>query len=187
VEREASGTKRGRDPLRSRESNAVGSAGGGRLMEIKDIRKLIELMRENDLTEFEMEDQGFRISLKRRAAEEGGQSVPAVTMPVPSATPAITPPSPPQPAPAEKKDEEADLIPIKAPMVGTFYRAPSPEADPFVSVGQEVEEDTVVCIIEAMKVMNEIKAETKGVIRKILVENATPVEFGQVLFLVEPR
>ncbi|MCX7900200.1 MAG: acetyl-CoA carboxylase biotin carboxyl carrier protein, partial [Methylocystis sp.] len=84
-------------------------------------------------------------------------------------------------------EAQANLIEIKSPMVGTFYRAPSPEAEPYVTVGKEVEEDTVVCIIEAMKVMNEIKAETKGVIRKILVENATPVEFGQPLFLVEPR
>lgn len=156
-------------------------------MEIEDIRKLIELMRENDLTEFEMEDQGFRISLKRGTAEVSNQSMATGTMPVPTAPPATPSQPPAQPGSVETKDEEGGLIPIKAPMVGTFYRASSPEADPFVSLGQEIEEDSVVCIIEAMKVMNEIKAETKGIIRKILVENATPVEFGQVLFLVEPR
>ena len=78
------------------------------------------------------------------------------------------------------------LVKIASPMVGTFYRASAPDADPFVSVGTEIEEDTVVCIVEAMKVMNEIKAEIRGVIRQILVENAAPVQFGQPLLLVEP-
>jgi acetyl-CoA carboxylase biotin carboxyl carrier protein len=82
--------------------------------------------------------------------------------------------------------EEAGWLEIKAPIVGTFYRSPAPDADPFVKLGQTVDEETVVCIVEAMKVMNEIKAEVRGVIRKILVENATPIEFGQVLFKVEP-
>ena len=86
------------------------------------------------------------------------------------------------PAPAVSK-----LAEIKSPMVGTFYRSPSPDAEPFIAVGKEVEPETVVCIIEAMKVMNEIKAETKGVIRKVCVENATSVEFGKPLFLVEPN
>jgi acetyl-CoA carboxylase biotin carboxyl carrier protein len=81
----------------------------------------------------------------------------------------------------------SNLVEIKSPIVGTFYRAASPEAEPFISVGKEVDEETVVCIVEAMKVMNEIKAEVKGVIRKVLVENATPVEFGQALFQVEPK
>lgn len=156
-------------------------------MEIKDIRKLIELMKENELTEFEMEDQGFRISLKRGSGGTVTASTTAVPL-QPMPVPAPVPVSPPSPAEQPAKQEEAEnLVPIKAPMVGTFYRAPSPEAEPYVTVGQEVDADTVVCIIEAMKVMNEIKAETRGVIRKILVENATPVEYGQALFLVEPR
>jgi acetyl-CoA carboxylase biotin carboxyl carrier protein len=83
-------------------------------------------------------------------------------------------------------DADAGLIPIKSPMVGTFYRSPSPDSDVFVQIGQDVSPDSVVCIIEAMKVMNEIQSEVKGKIKKILVDNATPVQFGQPLFLVEP-
>ena len=86
--------------------------------------------------------------------------------------------------PAE--DEDDGLIEIPSPIVGTFYRKPAPDADSFVQVGSEVSEDTVVCVIEAMKVMNEIKAEVKGVIKKILIDDATPVQYGQTLFLVEP-
>jgi acetyl-CoA carboxylase biotin carboxyl carrier protein len=83
-------------------------------------------------------------------------------------------------------EDESRLAKIASPMVGTFYRSSSPEANAFVNVGSQVDEDTVVCIIEAMKVMNEIKAETRGTVKKILVENATPVEFGQVMFLIDP-
>ena len=158
-------------------------------MEIRDIKKLIELMKENELTEFEMEDQGFRISLKRGTGNVQSAPLPVAPVAAPSpAAPGLEKPAQEGAGREEKeKKEEENLVPIKAPMVGTFYRAPSPEADPYVTVGQEVDADTVVCIIEAMKVMNEIKAETKGIIRRILVENATPVEYGQVLFLVEPR
>ncbi|MCS6771018.1 MAG: acetyl-CoA carboxylase biotin carboxyl carrier protein [Kiritimatiellae bacterium] len=166
-------------------------------MDIKDIKRILELMKENDISEFELAEQGFRLTLKRRL---GGEPHVVLAAPVtPQGAPAIQPAALPQAAPAPAASAPAptpaaapaeapsNLVEIKSPMVGTFYRAPSPEAEPFVSVGKEIEEDSVVCIIEAMKVMNEIKAEVKGVVRKILVENATPVEFGQPLFLVEPR
>jgi acetyl-CoA carboxylase biotin carboxyl carrier protein len=150
-------------------------------MDIREIKKIVEMMKENDLTEFEMEDQGFRLGVKRRGAGESPAVVYAA--PPPAAAPAPAAPAAAAPAPAE---EDADLVAIKSPIVGTAYRSPSPDADPFVSVGSEVSEETVVCIVEAMKVMNEIKAETRGIIRKILIENATPVQFGQPLFKVEP-
>jgi acetyl-CoA carboxylase biotin carboxyl carrier protein len=155
-------------------------------MDMKEIKKIIELMKENDLCEFELAEEGFRITIRRRNGLESqvlvsqnaaGQMV--VAQPSPATVPAA--------APAAEPEKPSNLVEIKSPMVGTFYRSPSPEAEPFVSMGKDVEEETVVCIVEAMKVMNEIKAEVRGVVRKVLVENATSVEFGQPLFLVEPR
>jgi len=158
-------------------------------MDIKDIKKIIELMKQNDLSEFEMEEEGFRIAVKRRNGLEHqvvvtGPAAAPVMVSAPAAVSQVAVPALGSPPPAA--DADAGLVPINSPMVGTFYRASSPEADAFVNVGDEVDEDTVVCIIEAMKVMNEIKAERRGVIKKILAENATPVEYGKPLFLVEP-
>ena len=158
-------------------------------MDIKNIKKLIDLMKANDLSEFEMEEEGFRLAIKRKNGADqvvfSPPSAPAMMM-----APAVAAPVPAAPAPASAAPaaEEAGkkYLEVKSPIVGTFYRAPAPDADPFVSVGQQIESETVVCVIEAMKVMNEIKAEVKGVVRKVLVDNATPVQFGQVLFLVEP-
>ena len=156
-------------------------------MDIKGIKKVIELMKENELSEFELAEEGFRITIKRRNGGEPQVMISSPAQPMMMA-PAMAPAAAAAPAAAPAKPEVPEnTVAIKSPMVGTFYRAASPEAEPFCSVGKEVEEDTVVCIIEAMKVMNEIKAEVKGVIRKVLVENATPVEFGQALFQVEPR
>jgi acetyl-CoA carboxylase biotin carboxyl carrier protein len=152
-------------------------------MDIREIKKIVEMMKENDLTEFEMEDQGFRLGVKRRGAGDAPTVVYSAA-PSPAAAPPPAPAAVPAATPAA--EEDADLVAIKSPIVGTAYRAASPDADPFVSVGSEVSEETVVCIVEAMKVMNEIKAETRGIIRKILIENATPVQFGQPLFKVEP-
>jgi acetyl-CoA carboxylase biotin carboxyl carrier protein len=153
-------------------------------MDLQSIRQIIELMKENDLAEFELQEDAFRIAVKR-----GGHAEPNPVMaqpPVlPSGAAAAVLPAGSVPAAADE-DLYEGLNPINSPMVGTFYRSPSPDADAFVSVGDEVDEDTVVCIIEAMKVMNEIKAETRGVVRKVLVENATPVQYGQALFVIEP-
>jgi acetyl-CoA carboxylase biotin carboxyl carrier protein len=159
-------------------------------MDLKDIKAIIDLMKKNSISEFELERQDFKIKLKRtngQSGEEGqgghiymqapapvGQ---AASGPVHPALPASQPAS----APAVTGETE-----IKSPMVGTIYRAPSPEAANYVEVGAEVNPDTVVCIIEAMKVMNEIKAETRGVITAIMVDNAKPVEFGQPLFKIRP-
>lgn len=148
-------------------------------MDIKQIKRIIDLMKANELCEFEMEEEGFRIAIKRRNGNE-----PQVVLshaPAPQAIAAA-----PVAAPAAEKADDKKYLEIKSPIVGTFYRASSPDAEPYVVVGSELGPETVVCIVEAMKVMNEIKAEVKGVVRKILVDNATPIQFGQVLFLVEP-
>jgi len=150
-------------------------------MEIKDIKRIVELVKNNELTEFSLKDKDFELVLKR-----GGEQVVYAAPPVATA-PAMAPASAPVASPAPAEDATDDLPEILSPIVGTFYRKPSPDADVFVQVGDEVDEDTVVCIVEAMKVMNEIKAECKGVIKKILVEDASPVQYGQPLFLVEPK
>src|SRR5436190_2106840 len=136
-------------------------------------------MRKNDLSVFEMEKDGFRLKLQKGAGDQTvfSQPAPATAAP-PSAPAASETPAPPAP------EQTSALKDIVSPMVGTFYRAGSPETPAFVDVGKEVSEETVVCIIEAMKVMNEIKAETKGVIAEIVAENGKPVQFGQVLFRV---
>jgi len=160
-------------------------------MDIKEIKKIIELMKENELSEFELAEEGFRITVRRPYANANpqvmiGQAPQYMqTFAPPPSAPASAPAAAAAAAPA-KEALPSNLIEIKSPMVGTFYRAASPEAEPFSSVGTNVDSEFVVCIIEAMKVMNEIKAEVKGTIRKILVENATAVEYGQPLFLVEP-
>jgi acetyl-CoA carboxylase biotin carboxyl carrier protein len=149
-------------------------------LDLKDIKAVIDLMRKNDLSVFEMEKDGFRLKLQKGAGDQTvfSQPAPAATAPAPAATET--------PAPAAAAPEKSSpLKDIVSPMVGTFYRAGGPDAPPFVDVGKEVSEETVVCIIEAMKVMNEIKAETKGVIAEIVAENGKPVQFGQVLFRVK--
>ena len=151
-------------------------------MDLKDIKAIIDLMKKNDLSVFEMEKDGFRLKLQKGAGEQTVFSSPAPAAPAPAANgPATTA----APAPAPGAAPASTLKDIVSPMVGTFYRAGSPETPAFVDVGKEVSEETVVCIIEAMKVMNEIKAETKGVIAEIVAENGKPVQFGQVLFRVK--
>ncbi len=151
--------------------------------DLKDIKAIIDLMRKNSVSEFELEKQDFKIRLKR--GSNGGspanpeEAASAAVVPNPATPAAIAPAAPPGPALPLELD-------IKSPMIGTFYRAPSPEAAPYVEVGTELNPDTVVCIIEAMKVMTEIKAEAKGVVTQVMVENAKPVEFGQVLFKYRP-
>ena len=153
-------------------------------MDLKDIKAIIDLMRKNSVSEFELEKEDFKIRLKRGsnggAAAGSAEEPPVLTFVQPAvALPATAAPTPALvPASAE--------LEIKSPLIGTFYRAPSPEAAPYIEVGTEVNPETVVCIIEAMKVMNEIKAEAKGVITQVMVENAKPVEFGQPLFKLRP-
>ena len=154
-------------------------------MDLKDIKAIIDLMKKNSITEFELERQDSKIRLKRGL---NGIKSPVVQYEEPALSPPVQSPIPVSPAApvAAPQLPATGEIEIKSPMIGTFYRAPSPEANSYVEVGTEVNPDTVVCIIEAMKVMNEIKAEVKGVITQALVENAKPVEFGQPLFKVRP-
>jgi acetyl-CoA carboxylase biotin carboxyl carrier protein len=155
-------------------------------VDLKDIKAIIDLMKKNSITEFELERQDSKIRLKRglNGGSVGSAEESLPNIPLQLAVPQTSATSPPIIAPPQASTGE---IEIKSPMIGTFYRAPSPEAGSYVEVGADVNPDTVVCIIEAMKVMNEIKAEVKGVITQILVENAKPVEFGQPLFKVRPN
>ena len=146
-------------------------------MYIKEIKDMINLMNENGLTELEVEKDGVRIRLKKGS---GGAYENAVEYIAPN-----TPQHPEKPSAAAEKIEKRNVVEIKAPMVGTFYRSPSPEAAPYVNVGDFIEPGQVICIIEAMKLMNEIKSEVKGKIIEMQADNAEPVEFGQVLFMIE--
>ncbi|HEV7405069.1 MAG TPA: acetyl-CoA carboxylase biotin carboxyl carrier protein [Chthoniobacteraceae bacterium] len=149
-------------------------------MDLKDIKELIALMRKNDLSEFRLEQEGFKITLKRGV---DFPALPAGAVPQLSyAPPAPAPAAPAAQAPAPEAKEK--LREITSPMVGTFYAAASPESAPFATPGKEVTDGTVVCIIEAMKVMNEIKSEIDGTIVEVVAENGKPVQFGQVLFRV---
>jgi acetyl-CoA carboxylase biotin carboxyl carrier protein len=153
-------------------------------LELKDIKALIDLMKKNDLSVFEMEKDGFKLKLQKGTGDQTGIAVAKgpFSSPPPAPVTAITPTPVSAPAPALEKS--GSLREIVSPMVGTFYRAGSPDSPPFVDVGRDVSEETVVCIIEAMKVMNEIKAETRGTIAEIVAENGKPVQFGQALFRV---
>ena len=144
-------------------------------MEIEDIKKLVELMVANGLSELDISDGDSKVSLRRHQGQ-------IVMAPAPMA-PAVAAPGATAPAAPEAQD---GLIEITSPMVGTFYAASSPDSDPYVGPGTHVSPDSVVCIIEAMKVMNEIKAECSGTIAQVCVKNAQPVEYGQVLFRVKP-
>lgn len=154
-------------------------------MDIKDIKAIIDLMKKNSVTEFELEKQDFKVRLKRGAGGgaivAGDEGTSVVYSPAVASAPQLSAPAT---ASTQPHNNDSD---IKSPMIGTFYRTPSPESGAYVEIGSEVNPDTVVCIIEAMKVMNEIKAEVKGVITQVLVENAKPVEFGQPLFKIRPN
>jgi len=161
-------------------------------MDLKEIKAVIDLMTRNGLSEFELEKGDFKLRVKRGPSGEWITSsapvaVPQVHVshhPAPSAPISAAPPAAPVAAvPATAESAAAQIV---SPMVGTFYRSPSPDSPPYVEAGQEVNEDTVVCIIEAMKVMNEIKAETRGIIVEVLAQNGKPVEFGKPLFSVRP-
>ena len=167
-------------------------------MDLKEIKSVIDLMTKNGLSEFELEKGDFKLRVKRGPGGElTAAASPSATQvvhhhapvgsfahaPAPVAAPVVAAAAP---APSAASAPTEGTSQIVSPMVGTFYTAPSPDAPPYVSAGQEVQEDTVVCIIEAMKVMNEIKAETRGVIVEVLAQNGKPVEFGKPLFSVRP-
>ena len=149
-------------------------------MDAKELKKIVQIMNDNDLVEVEIEEEGKR--LRVRKAEAAGVPIVTATTLVPAPAAAAEPAEAPAPEAAETSD---GLHTITAPMVGTFFRAPAPDQDSYIEVGQNVSPDSVVCILEAMKVMNEIKAECSGEIVKVCVQNAEAVEYGQPLFRVK--
>ncbi len=164
-------------------------------MNVREIRALLQAMEATGASEIVLETPDFKITIRR-----GGLVVapPQPAPPAPAPAPAEAPPPPPPPkeeaSPAESPKSEAGqaeeecpgCVVVKAPIVGTFYRRPAPDAEPYVKEGDRVEKGQVLCIIEAMKLFNEIESEVSGIVRKILVEDAEPVEYGQPLFLIEP-
>lgn len=152
--------------------------------DLKKVKELIELMLENDLVELEIADGDSKIHLKRPGHAQPQPVIsPVSIVPLAAVGAAASPAQPQQPAQTQTGDNLVDII---SPIVGTFYAAPSPDSEPYAEVGDHITPDTVVCIVEAMKVMNEIKAEVTGTIEKVVVSNGQAVEFGQVLFEIRP-
>jgi acetyl-CoA carboxylase biotin carboxyl carrier protein len=160
-------------------------------MNLKELKELIELVSQKGFTEFEMERQGFRLRIVSSKDAPAPVALPAATpeaaasdreLSQPQPHPSPAPVAPAAPAARDTEPVEESLSVIRAPMPGTFYRSPSPTAEPFVKIGDQVQTDTVVCIIEAMKLMNNIEADVSGEVARIYVENGQPVEYGQPLF-----
>ena len=161
-------------------------------MNEKYIRNLIRLVEESEIESLEVSSWGRKVRITQRlSANSNGHNSSGTFVAVPhQSAPAPNPASPPQVSAepsALSADNSSNLVEVKSPMVGTFYRAPSPDADPYVSVNEKITEGQVVCIVEAMKLMNEIESDVSGRVVKIMVENAQPVEFGQVLFQIDPN
>ena len=155
------------------------------MIDIRKLKELVRLMVNNDLMELDLRDETEQVTIRRPSAQAPPQVMTSASA-APVAAAAVAPP--PAAAPSESSELESDdRHAVESPMVGTFYAASSPEKPPFVKVGDSVGPDTVVCLIEAMKVFNEIKAECSGVVDEVLVANGTPVEFGQPLLRVKPR
>lgn len=153
-------------------------------MNLDQIKQLIDILSNTDVVEFELETDDFKVAIRQGTQPATPAAAPVVQVAAPTAVPA--PAAAPAEAPTEPQSSAADGVThVTAPMVGTFYRAPAPDAEPYVKVGDIVEVGQPLCIIEAMKLMNEIEAETRGRIKEILVENAEPVEYGQPLFVIE--
>lgn len=157
------------------------------MIDIRKLKELVRLMVANDLTELDLRDDQQQVTVKRGGSEQAPivHQVPVAAAPVAPAAAAPAPAAAP-PAPPAAPSEDDGLIPIESPMVGTFYAKASPEKPSFVSVGDSVGEDTTVCLIEAMKIFNEIKAGQSGTVAKVLIENGDAVEFGQPMFLIKP-
>ena len=158
-------------------------------MEYKQIQELIKFVNKSNITELSIEEGDFKLKVKQ------GQQNPVLVSPAPPAVAAVAAPAPAAAAPApaegpvaatEKPKTDSEYIPVKSPMIGTFYRSPSPDKPPYIEVGDEIHPGQVVCIIEAMKLFNEIESEVSGRVVKVMAEDASPVEYDQVLFLVEP-
>ena len=162
-------------------------------MDVKEIQELIKFVSKSGVSEVEIESKGFKINIKTPPYKRGGQpevqivqAAPAVVAPV-AAVPPVAAAAPAEAAPTEAADDAGNYDDVKSPMIGTFYRSSSPDKPAFVGVGDEVNKGDVICIIEAMKLFNEIESEVSGKIVKVLVDDASPVEYDQPLFLIEPH
>jgi len=166
-------------------------------MDLDQLRQILDLVREHELSEFEIEQNGLRLKIRKDAS-----GAPVVTLPATSGVPPLLPNAVTAASPAASAlaspvasaaatetavDEDIELAVVKSPIVGTFYKSPSPTSEPFVSIGDFVEKGSVICIIEAMKLMNEIESDVAGEIVSTLVENGQPVEYGEKLFAIRPR
>lgn len=159
-------------------------------MNTKYIQRLIRLVEESEIEGLEVSSWGRKVKItqKLNSSSNGHKDASAVIAAPAAPSPAqVAEPQKPAEPPAQVADNKSNLVEIKSPMVGTFYRAPSPDVDPYVSVNERITEGQVVCIVEAMKLMNEIESEVSGRVVEVLVENAKPVEFGQVLFRIDPN
>jgi acetyl-CoA carboxylase biotin carboxyl carrier protein len=165
-------------------------------MDLAYIKKVIKLIEKSDVDEIEIEEEGKKIRVAKHKNSQPPSMIPAAyQVPVPFAPPASAPLAAPESAPSvpvlptvqPAPKTEPKLHEVRSPIVGTFYRAPAPDAEPYVEIGQEVSVGTVLCIVEAMKLMNEIESDVNGRIAQILVENGKPVEYNQVLFMIEKR
>lgn len=156
------------------------------MIDIRKLKELVRLMVTNDLTELDLRDTEEQVTLRRRRDEEPPVVIQAPAVAPVAVAPAAATSTAPASAPAAEEASVEDLPSISSPMVGTFFAAANPDSDAFVKVGDEVTADTVICLVEAMKIFNEIKAETSGTIRKVLVSNGEAIEFGQPLFLIDP-
>ncbi len=165
-------------------------------MELKEIRQLVKMVETSDISEIEIEESGNKIRITKRFASSNGEihfmqapqamPAPAMQMPMQPASEMVSPAYPAMPpSPPVEQPKPDNIIEVRSPMVGTFYAAPSPDSDNYVSVGSSVSVGQTLCIVEAMKLMNEIEAETAGKVKEILVENAQPVEYNQILFTIE--
>ncbi|MFM1882085.1 MAG: hypothetical protein RJA05_494 [Planctomycetota bacterium] len=158
------------------------------MIDIRKLESLVRLMVENDLTELDLKDGEETVTVKRGGKPVVVAAAPVVAAPAPAPAPVAAPAATPAvaPAAAPAADDDAGCIAVESPMVGTFYATPGPDKPPFAQVGTQVGPDSIVCLVEAMKIFNEIKAEKSGTIHKILVKSGQPVEFGQKLFLIKP-
>jgi acetyl-CoA carboxylase biotin carboxyl carrier protein len=176
--------------MRGKNSTRNGAA-PGRVWSLDEIQALLDLLAGREITEFEMEERGVKIRIRRgntHASEDAAVHVPAMLTPSrpPEKAVAASVSFFPPPAPAPAADSTEGLFIMKSPIVGTFYSAPAPSAPPFVKVGDTVQVGQILCIIEAMKLMNELEAEMAGEVVRVYVENGQPVEYGQSLFAIEP-
>lgn len=156
-------------------------------MDTSDIKELIDILSDSNVSDLEIESEGFKLKLAKTTATVATPAQVVTQMAAAVPAPAVETPGAAAPEQPEAEEDEAGLVDITTPFVGTFYRAPSPDADPFVDIGSRIKKGQTLCIVEAMKLMNEIEAEINGIIKQILVENGEPVEYGQVLFYLEPN